>query len=96
MHPSKVSRRQLEKLADLPNIGPACAADLRRLGIDTPDDLVGRCPLEMYRQLCTLTGKVQDPCVLDVFLSISDFMAGGQAKRWWAYTAERKRLMNQR
>ncbi|HQO29006.1 MAG TPA: helix-hairpin-helix domain-containing protein [Accumulibacter sp.] len=96
MHPDKVSRCRLETLCDLPNIGPASAADLRQLGIDTPADLHDRCPLEMYRQLCTMTGKVQDPCVLDVFLSITDFIAGGQAKRWWAYTAERKRLLNQR
>ena len=34
MHPAKVRRDHLHQLTDLPNIGPASAADLRRLGIE--------------------------------------------------------------
>ena len=33
MRPAKVRRDHLHQLTDLPNIGPASAADLRRLGI---------------------------------------------------------------
>jgi len=33
-------RKQLVRLEDIPNIGPAVAADLRQLGITTPDDFL--------------------------------------------------------
>jgi hypothetical protein len=33
----------------------------------------------------------QDPCVLDVFMSIVHFMDGGEALPWWSFTEERKR-----
>ncbi len=36
MNPTKVVRERVRTLTDLPNIGPACAADLRRLGITEP------------------------------------------------------------
>ena len=35
-------------------------------------------------------------CVLDVFLSITDFMAGNPPRVWWHYTAERKRTLARR
>lgn len=91
MNPAKVERSRLRQLTDLPNIGPALADDLRRLGIDQPDQLVGRSPYAMYDQLCASTGQHHDPCVLDVFISITRFMAGEAPRPWWAYTDERKR-----
>lgn len=91
MHPDKVVRERVNKLTDLPNIGTAMAADLALLGIDQPDDLTGRNPYALYEQLCTLTGCRQDPCVLDLFISITRFMAGDAPRPWWAYTAERKK-----
>jgi hypothetical protein len=30
--------------------------------------------------------------MLDVLMSITDFMDGGEPQVWWDYTAERKRL----
>jgi hypothetical protein len=77
-------------LEDLPNIGPAMAADLRLLGITAPAQLCGRDPLELYRGLCQATGTRQDPCVLDVFIALTDLAAGGAPRPWWAFTAERK------
>jgi hypothetical protein len=91
MNPDKVRRDRLNRLEELPNIGPAGARDLRRLGIATPADLVGRDPYEMHDRLSLLTGARQDPCVLDVFLSVVRFMAGEPARPWWAYTDERRR-----
>jgi len=91
MNPAKVSRERLQQLTDLPNIGPAVAADLRLLGIQAPGDLVGRDPYEMYATLCALTATRHDPCMLDVFISISRFMAGDVPRPWWEFTAERKR-----
>ncbi len=93
MNPGKVDRTRLSRLEDLPNIGKAMAGDLHRIGIRAPDDLIGRDPLELYRALCNATGRRQDPCVLDVFLSVTRFMAGGPALPWWSFTRERKRLM---
>ena len=91
MNPAKVRRERLEALTDLPNIGPSMAGDLRRLGFRHPHDLAGQDAFTLYRRLCELTGCRQDPCVLDVFLSITDFMAGNPPRVWWHYTAERKR-----
>jgi hypothetical protein len=91
MNPARVRRDRLTRLEDLPNIGPAMTRDLNRLGIRTPTDLIGRDACALYEELCVCTGVRQDPCVLDVFLSVTRFMAGGPAQPWWAFTAERKR-----
>jgi hypothetical protein len=93
MNPAKVRREQVRQLQDLPNIGPAMAADLTLIGIEAPEQLIGRDAFELYRALCDKTGVRHDPCVIDVFLSIVDFMAGGEPQPWWAFTAERKRRM---
>ncbi|MBC3870804.1 helix-hairpin-helix domain-containing protein [Undibacterium oligocarboniphilum] len=90
MHPAKVRRDQLHQLTDLPNIGSACAADLALLGIQTPQQLIGACPFTLYRQLCDITGMRHDPCMIDVLMSVTDFMNGAPARSWWDYTAARK------
>ena len=92
MNPEKVVRDRVKKLTDLPNVGAATAGDLRQLGIQTPADLLGKDPLAMYQTLCVLSGVRQDPCVLDVFISLTRFAAGEPARVWWAYTEERKQL----
>lgn len=90
MNPKKVKRSHLTKLTDLPNIGKAVEADLIRLGIQMPHDLLGRAPYQMYDDLCRITGQKHDPCVIDVFLSIVDFINGGEPQNWWKFTAQRK------
>jgi hypothetical protein len=50
-------------------------------------------PLELYNRLNTITGIRHDPCVLDVFMSITDYMSGSDAQPWWAYTEKRKQLL---
>lgn len=94
MHPDKVERSRLRRLTDLPNIGKASAADLELLGIHTPAQLVGRDPMKLYEQLCARTGVRHDPCVIDVFMSITRFMDGEAPQLWWAFTEERKRLLS--
>ena len=91
MNPAKVVRDKVALLTDLPNIGPSLAKDLRAIGIATPQELRGRDPWELYQALCEKRGSRQDPCVLDVFMAITDFMEGGEPRVWWDYTAERKR-----
>jgi len=93
MNPAKVVRENVAELTDLPNVGPATAADLRLLGIDAPEDLAGRDPFELYDRLCTITRTRQDPCVLDVLISITHFMDGGDPKPWWAFTDGRKHAL---
>ena len=90
MNPKKVKRSHLTKLTDLPNIGKATEADLIRLGIRIPHDLLGRDAYQMYDDLCRITGQKHDPCVIDVFLSIVDFINGSEPQDWWKFTAQRK------
>jgi hypothetical protein len=85
------SRREVARLEDIPNVGPAVAGDLRRLGITSPGELHGRDPYAMYDDLCRLTGQRHDPCLLDTFIAAVRYMAGEPKKPWWKYTAERKR-----
>ena len=83
-------RTELTNLEDLPNVGPAVARDLRRVGIVRPADLVGVDPYALFETLCRATRKRHDPCMLDTFIAIVRFMGGAKAKPWWAYTPERK------
>lgn len=93
MNPSKVDRTRVEKLTDLPNIGKASAEDFQILGIHKPSQLVGKCPFEMYETLCKKTATHHDPCVIDVFISATRFMAGEAPRPWWEYTEERKQSL---
>lgn len=88
---AKVSKRGVAKLEDLMNVGPSIAADLRGIGIQHPDDLIGKDPYALYETLCRRTGVRHDPCVLDTFISVVRFMEGAPARPWWHYTDERKR-----
>lgn len=83
-------REQIKKLLELPNVGKACVADLKLLGIEKPEQLIGRDPYRMYDELCRLTKTRHDPCVYDVFISAVRYMEGAPALPWWNYTSERK------
>ena len=96
MNPSKVDRSHVVTLTDLPNIGEASAQDFRLLGIHLPSQLAGRCPFEMYKALCEKTSTRHDPCVIDVFISVTRFIGGEEARPWWKYTEERKQLLKQK
>lgn len=85
-----MDRTELARLEDLPNVGPAIAAKLRRVGVEAPADLVGLDPYTLFDELTIRTGERHDPCLLDVFISATRFMGGAPVKPWWAYTAERK------
>lgn len=91
MNPAKVERSKVKQLTDLPNIGPAMARDLKLIGIGSPVQLVDKDPLALYNRLCKKTGTRHDPCVLDVFISVTRFMDGESPQPWWHYTEERKR-----
>lgn len=84
------SRTHFTRLEQLPNVGKATAGDFRLLGIDTPQQLIGRDPYQLYEQLCLITAQRHDPCVIDVFIASTRFMAGEPKAPWWDYTEERK------
>ena len=96
MHPDRVSRTSLARLTDLPNVGPAMEKDLRLLGITEPLQLRGADPYALYEELCVRTGERQDPCVLDVLLSVTAFIGGEEPRPWWAFTAQRKAALAER
>ena len=84
------NRTHISDLRDIPNVGPAIAGDLKRLGISAPFELIGKDPYGLYSELCKVTGKRVDPCVADVFISAVRYMEGEPARKWWHYTKERK------
>jgi hypothetical protein len=85
--------RTVERLEDIPNVGPSIAANLRYLGFSRPRDLVGRDPFEMYDEINLRTGSRHDPCLLDVFIAAVRYMEGGPQQPWWAFTTERKSVL---
>ncbi len=85
-----LSAAEAHRLEQIPNIGPATAADLRGLGITTPAQIAACDPYWLYAQLCQATGARHDPCVLDTFISAVRFMRGAPTHPWWHYTAQRK------
>ncbi len=87
-------RNNIHSLRDIPNIGPATITYLEILDIHEPMTLIGQDPYKMYSELCTITGKRFDPCLLDVFISAVRYMEGAPRKNWWYYSAERKKTMD--
>lgn len=96
MSPSKVVRDRVVLLTDLPNVGKSLASDLQLIGISTPAELRDRDPYVMFKALCATTGVRQDPCVLDVFISVTQFMNGEPPAVWWQFTETRKKTLRQR
>lgn len=58
------------QLESIPNVGPAVASKLERLGIARVDDLRGRDPDDLFVRLCALDGRRHDPCLLDTFVAV--------------------------
>ena len=87
------AREGVERLEDVPNIGQRISEDFRRLGIVSPMQLAGRDPYQLYNELCRVTRRRHDPCVLDTFIAAVRYMEGGPNRPWWHFTAERKRVL---
>lgn len=76
---------------DIPNVGKRMTEDFLSLGIKTPQGLKGKSAITLYKKICKQTGVRHDPCVLDTYMAVIDFVNGAPAKPWWFYTNERKR-----
>ncbi len=83
--------KEVKIFEDIPNVGPAIARDFELLGLHKPIELVHKNPLTLYRRLCKISGVRQDPCVLDTYIAVIDFMNGAPAKPWYSYTTGRKK-----
>ena len=88
-----MERKNVKQLQAIPNVGNAIEKDLVRLGIKAPVDLIGKDPYKMYADLCRITQKRHDPCLLDVFISAVRYMEGGPPQKWWEFTSERKECL---
>lgn len=78
------------ELRKLPNVGPAVARMLIRLGVERERDLRGRDAEDLYRRLCDIDRRRHDPCVLDTLIAVVDHANGAPARPWWEYSRERK------
>lgn len=87
-------RTTQRRLGDLIAIGPAMLRDFEMLGIRSVPQLAKQDPKRMHSRLERLTGRRQDPCVLDVFHA-----AVAQARnprlpaekcQWWYWSRVRK------
>lgn len=89
----RASDKRASRLEDLPNIGKAMAADLRILGIFSPEQLATRDPLATYQALAAVMGKRFDPCVFYTLLGVAHFQKTGESLPWWHFTAQGKQLL---
>ena len=87
------NRETVSELEALPNLGKAISSDLRLIGISKPQNLIGKNPFNLYDELCIKKGEHVDQCVIDVFMSVVDFMEGGEPKSWWNFTQKRKEIL---
>jgi hypothetical protein len=78
------------ELTAIPNVGPAVARMLTRLGISSLDDLRGEDGEELFERLCVHDGARHDPCLLDTFVAVVAYADGGPPRPWWEYSRERK------
>ncbi len=89
-------RKKVSQLEDLPNIGKAIGKDLRLIGIDNPQELIGENAFQLYNLLCNKKDQRIDHCVIDVFMSVIHYMEGGRSQPWWAFTEKRKQILKEK
>src|ERR1700710_335298 len=77
-------------LRALPNVGPAMARMLARVGIEKPDDLRGQPAERLYQRLCAADGPRHDPCLRDTLVSVFDYANGAPPRPWWYYSRLRR------
>ena len=73
----------------IPGVGPKLAAKLAELGVQGLDDLAGRSPETLYRELGDLRQAHIDRCVLYVFRCAVYFAKtpnpDAEKLKWWAW-----------
>lgn len=81
--------RAYSRLEDLPGIGPSIADDLRRIGVERPEQLPGEDPYELFDRLEAIDGPT-DRCVLYVFRCAQYAVNKGpdgdpELLKWWSW-----------
>jgi Pathogenicity locus len=83
----RAGRTTRSPLEEIPGVGPAIAADLESLGINSVAQLKRRSPEALYKKLCDLTATRQDPCVLYTFRCAVYYAANArhdpEKLKWW-------------
>ena len=78
----------------LVSVGPKFERDFEMLGIRTIPQLARQDPQSLYEKLCSLSGKRQDPCVLDTFCAAvaqaRDPRLPAEQRQWWYWSRRRK------
>jgi len=82
------------ELRDLISVGTAVLRDFDLLGIHSVARLARQNPERMYRRLERITGRHQDPCVLDTFRAAvaqaRDPRLPAEQCQWWYWSRKRK------
>ena len=91
--PAVITTTGPARLEDIPNIGKSIAADLRALGILTPQQLAARDPLKVYLSLSGPMGRRHDPCVFYTLLAAQRYLQDGAAVPWWKFTGQGKQIL---
>ncbi|MEQ1855847.1 MAG: helix-hairpin-helix domain-containing protein [Longimicrobiales bacterium] len=77
-----------DPLQEIPGVGPNTAQDLRELGIQRVEHLVGQDPEDLYARLCKHQGGHSDRCNLYVYRCAIYWAEGGRERKlldWWAW-----------
>jgi hypothetical protein len=77
-------------LTSIPNVGPAVARKLARLGVAGLADVRGQDPEVLFERLCALDGHRHDLCLSDTFSAVVEYADGGPGRPWWQHSRERK------
>jgi uncharacterized protein YcaQ len=80
-----------DELLALRNIGPAMRRDLALLRVGSVRQLARCSAQRLYERLQEITGRRQDPCVLDTFAAAIHQARTGEALPWWDFSHIRKR-----
>lgn len=77
----------IKDLRRIPGVGKSIAEDLYSLGYKNVSELKGVSPEKLYESLNTITGKIQDRCVLYVFRCAvyfaSEEVHEPELLKWW-------------
>jgi len=79
----------LQRLQEIPNVGPAIARRLADLGFDGPASLRGQDPEELFARTEAARGATEDPCLLDTYRAVVAFAETGDERPWHAFSRER-------
>lgn len=86
--------KENRQLQDLVSVGPAMLRDFKLLGVRSVAQLARRNPKRLYEKLCRMTGKRQDPCLLDTFSAAvaqaRNPLLPAERCQWWYWSRERK------